>query len=689
MFLAKRARKRSGINGRRHGADTGIAIARVLAPVIEALAPRLGRERARMVIVRAVVAAARGGRPVPEELPPATRGVLLRLRDDLIGLVAGLPGGDPDARGALIAALAEESLDAASRSRHGAVYTGPGLARHALEEGLRVLGERPARILDPACGAGDFLAAAATQPALAGAFLRGLDRDAVAVAAARARLDLLRDRFRFRSALSARDALVHPPEAKFDLVIGNPPYVRQEALGGPAARRLLAARLERLLPGSAAAVGGRADLSIAFVLLGLSRLRPGGVLAYLTSNAWLDTRYGAPFRRFLAEHVEVRLVEDREEKAFARAAVNPVLVVLRRPDGRARAAARFVLAAPGRASRARRVPPRALAGAGAWGSAILRRSTLLDEALAAAPRAFAPLESIAALTYGTKPGVVDFFLIDPDGTQIEDRFLRPVLTSTAEVHALEVRAGDLPRRLFVCPELGDALATWPGAAAHVAGGAACVTRTKARHTRAGLRWPEVPSLRANRPWYHLKPRPGGDFAVPLLLRERLFFAWTPDRPAATNMFFQGRFRDGTRALAGTAILNSTLVLLALEVRGRINIGGRINVYGPELRPLPVPDPARMDRAALDAIARAFAPLSRRRPERAAEEAGRPDRRTLDEAVLEAAGIPLRLAPLLTEALADRVARRLGRERDPVPGDAPSGVSCGSGRADVPVRETFR
>jgi methylase of polypeptide subunit release factors len=267
-------------------------------------------------------------------------------------LLDGLPGNDPDARGALIAALAEESLEPGSRARHGAVYTGRTLAGRVLEEGLRALGEPAARVLDPACGAGDFLAAAATHPRISGAFLRGLDRDAAALAAARVRLDPAGT---VPLPSEPRRDSAAPPEANFDLVIGNPPYVRQEALGGPAARRPRAARLERLLPGAAAAIGGRADLSIAFMLLGLSRLRPGGVLAFVTSNAWLDTRYGAPFRRFLAEHAEVRLIAEREERAFARAAVNRARRVeaARRPAAGRRAICRRPRTRP-RARRAAR-----------------------------------------------------------------------------------------------------------------------------------------------------------------------------------------------------------------------------------------------------------------------------------------------------------------------------------------------
>ena len=658
------------------------AVTRVVTGPCASLTQRFGWEAARAAIIRITIAAARAlpaeasslkGKGAEEEVS--------RLRTELARLFASLPGGDPGLGGSLIAAVAEHTLPPSARGSLGAVYTEAGMARFTIDEGARALGTVPRRVLDPACGAGVFLVEAAKRFGKEKTLFYGTDRDPAALAAAGTRLDLL-GLSKSRLALGAEDSLKRVKGPRVDLVIGNPPYIRQEWLGGHRAKRAIAARLERHLPGAGAALDGKADLSVAFLLLGLARLRPGGVLAYVTSNAWLDALYGAPLRKFLAERTELRLVAEWEGKAFAQAAANPVVVVIRRPDKAARQASIFVRYSPaGRRDRRtrkgsgergglrawkahrRKVSVRQLAAESRWGAGLLRRPDLLNEIYRRAPDAFAPLSEIAALHYGTKPGLVDFFVVDGKTSNIESRFLIPVLASTMALASLEVRPGDLPRRLFVCPLSRAELSKgrFPGALAHVIRGERSRTRKGARHTRAGLRYPEVPSLRGNAPWYCLRPRPPGDFAIPLLIRERYMIPYAPERITASNMFYQGRFADPALALPGTAILNSSAALMALEGLGRLNIGGRMNVYGPEIRPLRVPDPRRMTGPALRAIARRFAPLRRRPVGTISGEVHRPDRQALDSAVIEGAGLPGRYVALLAEALEERVSRRLLRE----------------------------
>lgn len=641
------------------------------------LAARCGPDEARRAIVTVAIAAARDrSARLPPGLDGRSRRLLAGLHRDLAPLFARERSGDPDLNGFLVATAAEATLLPSERGAMGAVYTDAALARFTIRAGLRALGAPPRRVLDPACGAGAFLAEAALLLRDPAARLVGIDRDGAALQAAGARMALLaQGGRRARCALRAGDAFQRRLAPTFDLVVGNPPYVRQESMGGPRAKRALAARLDRALPGAAAALPARADLAVAFLLLGLASLRQGGVLAYVTTNAWLDALYGRPLRRFLAERTEVRLLAEWEGRVFPGAAANPVVVVVRRTGGPARRPAVFACyrraergAGEGgvpiwRAGR-RRADPRRLASVDRWGATLLRGADLFEEILARAPRAFGPLAEIASLHYGTKPGLVDFFLLDADGTDVEDRFLLPVLTSTAEIGALAVRPQDLPRRLFVCPLGREELSRgeFPGALAHVLRGERSRTRRKARHTREGLPYPRVPSVRGNAPWYSLRPRPPADFAVPLLVRERHMIAYAEERLSATNMFYQGRFAERRLARPGAAILNGTISHMAIESLGRINIGGRINVYGPEIRALRVPDPRAMSPSGLRAIEAAFAPLAGRAVGPVSVEGRRRDRRALDVAILEAAGLQARFAPLLSEALEERVARRLGRER---------------------------
>ncbi len=658
------------------------AVTRVVTQPCASLAQRLGWKAARAAIIRTTIEAARA-LPAEASSPNRKRAgdEVSRLRAELARLFASLPEGDPGLGGSLIAAVAEHTLPPSARGSLGAVYTEAGMAGFAIDEGVRALGAPPGRVLDPACGAGVFLVEAAQRFGEEGTLFCGTDRDSAALEAARTRLDLL-GISKSRVSLRAGDSLESLKGTRFDLVIGNPPYIRQEWLGGHRTKRAIAARLERYLPGAGAALDMKADLSVAFLLLGLARLRPGGVLTYVTSNAWLDALYGAPLRKFLAERAELRLVAEWEGKAFAHAAANPVVVVIRRPDKAARRPAIFARYSPSgvcdrRARKGnnetgtlgaweahrRAVSVRQLASESRWGTGLLRRTDLLDEIHRRAAGAFAPLSGIAALHYGTKPGLVDFFVVDGKTSEIESRFLIPVLASTSEVASLEVRPGHLPKRLFICALSRAELrkGRFHGALAHVIRGERSRTRKRARHTRPGLRYPEVPSLRGNDPWYSLRLRPQGDFAVPLLIRERHMIPYAPEGITASNMFYLGRFTNRALALPGTAILNSSAALMALESLGRINIGGRINVYGPEIRPLLVPDPQRMKGPALRAIARAFAPLRKRPVGTVSSEVHRPDRQALDTAVIEGVGLPRRYVALLAEALEERISRRLQRE----------------------------
>src|SRR4051812_48378189 len=153
------------------------------------------------------------------------------------------------------------------RKRHGIHYTPPPLAAFLAGRAAATLtGRGPRlRVLDPACGDGELLlaAAAALGP---GAELAGYDTDPAAVAAATARLTGL------PAALHAADFLTaEPPAGGFDLVITNPPYVRTQVLGA-AASADLSARL---------GLRGRVDLTHAFVALAGRALAEGGVLALL------------------------------------------------------------------------------------------------------------------------------------------------------------------------------------------------------------------------------------------------------------------------------------------------------------------------------------------------------------------------------------------------------------------------
>ena len=86
----------------------------------------------------------------------------------------------------------------------------------------------------------------------------------------------------------------------FDVVVGNPPYVRQEMLGP--FKPYLARRY--------ATWHGAADLYVYFYERGLELLAPEGKLSYIVTNKWLRAGYGEPLRRFFTERAEIEEILD-------------------------------------------------------------------------------------------------------------------------------------------------------------------------------------------------------------------------------------------------------------------------------------------------------------------------------------------------------------------------------------------
>jgi adenine-specific DNA-methyltransferase len=82
----------------------------------------------------------------------------------------------------------------------------------------------------------------------------------------------------------------------FDVVIGNPPYVRQEKIKKD--KPLLQKQGYEVFTSTA-------DLYVYFYEKGYQLLKQKGVLAYITSNKWMRAKYGENLRKFLKEKTTI------------------------------------------------------------------------------------------------------------------------------------------------------------------------------------------------------------------------------------------------------------------------------------------------------------------------------------------------------------------------------------------------
>ncbi|MFZ1102284.1 MAG: N-6 DNA methylase [Hyphomicrobiaceae bacterium] len=195
------------------------------------------------------------------------------------------------------------------RVRRGIYFTPPALAERMLDQATDAgIDWAKARVLDPACGGGAFLAPVARRivaalegcdPAILigniGSQVRGYEIDPFSAWLSQVSLDavllpaaMLAGR-RLPSVVAVRDTLdIEEPEPGFDLVIGNPPYGRV---------RLSDARRRRF----SRALYGHANLYALFMEIAIRHTRPNGLLAYLTPTSFLAGEYFKRLRQLLAK----------------------------------------------------------------------------------------------------------------------------------------------------------------------------------------------------------------------------------------------------------------------------------------------------------------------------------------------------------------------------------------------------
>jgi adenine-specific DNA-methyltransferase len=120
--------------------------------------------------------------------------------------------------------------------------------------------------------------------------------------------------------------------SRFDLVIGNPPYVRQEAIKDqkPALEKHYGGKDKKGNP--LGAYAGTADLFVYFIQRGIELLNPGGAFAYITSNKWYRAKYGTNLRGWLNRQTELRRVIDFGDAEVFDAIAYPTIIIATRRE---------------------------------------------------------------------------------------------------------------------------------------------------------------------------------------------------------------------------------------------------------------------------------------------------------------------------------------------------------------------
>lgn len=241
----------------------------------------------------------------------------------------------------------------------GAIYT----RRETVEFILNLVGYLPNRplhnftLLEPSFGTGDFLVCAVERLLTSYLGTHGLDTavndlrcaivgieiDPVAAAETVERLTELLSQSGFAMEqtccllgawLRNDDFLLADIRSKFDFVVGNPPYVRQELIP----ERLMAEYRSRY-----ETIYDRADLYIPFIERSLKLLKDGAILGFICADRWMKNKYGGPLRALVARGFHLKYYVDMvDTQAFLSevSAYPAIFVISREQSGKTRIAHR-------------------------------------------------------------------------------------------------------------------------------------------------------------------------------------------------------------------------------------------------------------------------------------------------------------------------------------------------------------
>jgi len=118
----------------------------------------------------------------------------------------------------------------------------------------------------------------------------------------------------------------------FDVIIGNPPYTRQEEIPkiGVDKEELIENAL-KIAGKKIAEIGKRAGIHAYFFVHGAKFLKDGGHFGFIVSSTWLDVDYGKGLQEFfLMNYKIIAIIESKVEPWFEEPDVNTCIIILQK-----------------------------------------------------------------------------------------------------------------------------------------------------------------------------------------------------------------------------------------------------------------------------------------------------------------------------------------------------------------------
>lgn len=409
-----------------------------------------------------------------------------------------------------------------------------------------------------------------------------------------------------------------------DAVIGNPPYVRRSYLKG-------VTRLQDIVSGdpdiAPIKLSSTSDLYIYFLLYSLRFLKPGGRLAVITSDSWLNVAYGEALKEYVLKHLVVQELITFDRRVFDDAQVKPVLILAeKRPTKQVAPTVNFVRVKNGLPGEEIRkylatqnihqdivrfqIPRESLRATDAW--SINFKAPGIYKDLATHPL-MTQISDVAKTRIGLQTLAKDFFVLDEDQLAellIEEEFLQPIVQSLSFCSGPVIQPSTPSSfHLFYCSRSKHELHGTRALDYINYGETKTVAVRGKQATVTGYQNKQRIQEARRRYWYDLRTdierRGRAEILIPRLISQTYFVVWNRAKQVPGELFIEFIPSISEHSEVYLAILNSTVMELVLRANAQVYGGGTYNISPGAIKGAPILSAERLSSADRTLLVRAY------------------------------------------------------------------------------------